>query len=331
MKKLILIVPIVIVISVAAAVILSLLKYWLLGIAVLVLALILNWWSETFALNCFRQKMGRYDFRVLTYNINRAHQLSVNEGTTEELVEFILKQKADIVLLQEYNAELYPVIQEKLNREYMYVSGVDVTSRFKSVFSKFPIESCEQLMVNTNTPEYKTFQNRLYCKKQHNGIEILPICKMIIRIGNYRLQLFNCHLMSNNYSVVVRNCRKKKKSFIDVLLSVLHRMDFAYKAREVQVKVMSDKLDKENPSLLCGDFNDIGGSSCIRRLQRASLTDAWWEKGNGYGATFHGMGLRFRLDHILYSKDCLVLRKIFVPYSNLSDHSPLLGDFIIKR
>lgn len=331
MKKLILVVPIVIVVSVAAAIILLLLKCWLLGIAVLVLALILNWWSETFALNCFRQKMGQYDFRVLTYNINRAHEISVNKGTTEELVDFILGQKADIILLQEYNAELYPLIQEKLAREYTYVIGVDATSRFKSVFSRFPIESCEQLMVDTNTTEYETFQNRFYSKNQHAGNEVLPICKMIIHIGNHKLQLFNCHLMSNNYSVVIRNYRKKKKSIVDVLLPVLHRMDFGYKARELQVKVMSSQIEKKYPSLLCGDFNDIGGSSCIRRLQRSRMVDAWWEKGYGYGATFHGMGLRFRLDHILYSKDFLVLRKIYVPYSNLSDHSPLLGDFIIKQ
>ena len=82
-----------------------------------------------------------YVLRVLTYNINRAHEFSVNKGTTEDLIDFILKQKADLILLQEYNANLYPDVQERLGCEYPYGSGIEKNSRFKSVFSRFPIES----------------------------------------------------------------------------------------------------------------------------------------------------------------------------------------------
>ena len=155
MKKLILIVPIIIIISVVVAFALLLLEFWIEGIVVLAFSIVLNWWSETFALNCFRQKCGHYDFRVLTYNINRAHEISVNKGTTENLIEFILEQNADIVFLQEYNAELYPLVQERLTQEYPYGSGIGIASRFKSVFCRFPIESCEQLMVDSDNPVYE--------------------------------------------------------------------------------------------------------------------------------------------------------------------------------
>ena len=150
MKKLILVVPIIIIVSVVASFTLLLLKHWFIGFLVLALALTLNWWSETFALSRIKQKDGHYDFRVMTYNINRAHKVSVNKGTTEDLIGFILEQNADIVLLQEYNAELYPLVHERLGQKYPYESGVDITSRFKSVFSRFPIESCEQLVVDSN-------------------------------------------------------------------------------------------------------------------------------------------------------------------------------------
>ena len=104
-------------------------------------------------------------------------------------------------------------------------------------------------------------------------------------------------------------------------------MDFGYKARELQVKVMSEQIENGYPSLLCGDFNDIGGSSCIRRLH---MTDAWWKGGFGFGFTFHGMGLRFRLDHILFQENHLCLKKTFIPHSNTSDHNPLVCDFKFK-
>ena len=330
MKKLILVVPIIIIVSVVAVFTLLLLKHWFIGFPVLALALTLNRWSETFALNCFRQKGKCNDFRVLTYNINRAHEISVNKGSTEELIDFILAQNADVVLLQEYNAELYPLVQERLNREYPYSSGIDLISRFKSVFSRFPIESCEQLMVDSNLPEYETFQNRLYCKKQHNGMEILPICKLLIRIGNKRLQLFNCHLMSNNYSVVIRNLRKKRKHIFYGICPALYRMDFGYKAREQQVKLIAEQINMEYPTIVCGDFNDIGGSSCIRSLQRTGMVDAWWKGGFGFGFTFHGMGLRFRLDHVMFQEMYVRLNNVYIPYSNASDHIPLVCDFKFK-
>ncbi len=330
MKKLILVVPIIIIVSVVAAFTLLLLKHWFIGFLVLALALTLNWWSETFALSGIKQKDGHYDFRVMTYNINRAHEVSVNKGTTEDLIGFILEQNADIVLLQEYNAELYPLVQERLSREYPYGIGVDVTSRFKSVFSRFPIESCEQLAVDSNNPEYEIFQNRLYCKKRHNGMEILPVCKLLIRIGNKRLQIFNCHLMSNNYSVVIRNLRKKRKSVFHGICPVLHRMDFGYKAREQQVKLIAEQINREYPTIVCGDFNDIGGSSCIRSLQKQGLSDAWWKTGFGFGFTFHGMGLRFRLDHVLFPERNLLLKNVFIPNSVTSDHNPIVCSFKFK-
>ena len=330
MKKLILAVPLIMVISIVAAIMLLLLKYWILGIAVLALVFLLNWWTETFALNLFKKNRGDRDFRVLTYNINRAHEISVNDGTTEELIAFILEQDADIVLLQEYNAELYPLVQERLSREYPYGSGVDATSRFKSVFSRFPIVSCEQLMVDADDSRYEVFLNAIYCKKKYDGMEILPICKLIVRIGDKRLQIFNCHLMSNNYSVVIRNLRRKGRSMIYGILPILHRIDFGYKARELQARLIGENTDYDFPTVICGDMNDVGGSSPLRILKKYGLSDAWWRGGFGLGFTFHGMGLRFRLDHVLYSEKSLRLKKLLIPHSDASDHVPLICDFVFE-
>jgi len=330
MKKLILTVPVLIVISISAAVVMLLLGLWVWAISVSVFAFILNWWSETFALHLLSRNKDGYDFRVLTFNVNRAHKVSVNKGSTDELIDFILHQDADIVLLQEYNAGLYPSVQERFDLVYPYGNGIDNANRFKSVFSRFPIESCEQIMIDSTNPQYELFQNALYCKKNQDGKEILPICNLIIRIGERRLQVFNCHLMSNNYSVVIRNLRKKSKCLWHGILPILHRMNFGYQARELQTKVLVNHIDSNIPTLVCGDFNDIGGSVPLRRLQKSGFYDAWWKGGFGFGFTFHGLGLRFRLDHILYTPDCIRLRKVSIPHSNVSDHDPLICDLFFK-
>lgn len=330
MKKLILAVPLLIVFLVSAGALLLLSGLWICAAIVIAFAIILNWRTETFALHLFRKKQENPDFRVLTYNVNRAHEISVNKGTTEELISFILRQKADLVLLQEYNVELYPEVQERLGQEYPFGCGTENTSRFKSVFSHFPIESCEQLMVDANDPQYELFQNAIYCKKKYDDMEVLPICKLKVRVRDKQVQIFNCHLMSNNYSVVIRNLRKKGKSIIAGIFPVLHRMDFGSQARELQAKVIGSHIDSSMPTLICGDFNDVSGSSPLNLLQKLGLSDAWWKGGFGFGFTFHGMGLRFRLDHVLYSSQDLRLANVSVPHSIVSDHDPIVSDFSFR-
>lgn len=329
MKKLILAVPLLIISLVVASIVLLLLKLWVWAVIVLVVAFIFNWWSESFALHLFEKKTGDYDLRVLTFNVNRAYEISVNKSSTKELITFILQQDADLILLQEYNAELYPEVQKQLGTKYPYGSGTENTSRFKSVFSRFPIESCEQLMVDSNDPQYELFQNAIYCKKKHDELEVLPICNMKIRVGGRLIQVFNCHLMSNNYSIVIRNLRKKGRSLIYGVLPVLYRIDFGYKVRELQTTIIRKHIDHNNPVLVCGDFNDVGGSSPLKIMQSYYLSDAWWKGGFGFGFTFHGMGFRFRLDHVLYSSK-LSLVNVLVPHSDVSDHDPIICDLKLR-
>ena len=327
MKKLILAVPIILFASITGVLLLFVMECWIWGWGVLALSIVVNWWSESFACNLFKVVDKRGDFRILTFNINRAYEKSVNKGTIDDLIDFILHQNADIVLLQEYNSEIYPKVQSCLSKVYQYDSDKGSNSRFKSVFSNYPIESCEQLMVDTSDGQYDLFQKPFYSKKRFENNEVLPICKLKIRIKNKSVYLYNCHLMSNNYTVVMRTLRKKNKKPWQGILPALKRIDFGYKARDLQVEVISKQINVNIPTIICGDFNDVGGASCIRKLQKYCLSDAWWKGGFGFGFTYHGMKLRLRLDHVLYSRKNLQLTRVLIPHSEVSDHYPIVCDF----
>lgn len=329
MKKLILVAPFAVGALVIVSISLLITGCFFSGLIAFVGALILNEYSETFAYKGIYETKEDPDFKILTFNVNRAYKFSKNKGNSHDLLHIILQHDPDVILLQEFNSNLYPEVQEQLTKTYPYGSCLESTSRFKSVFSKFPVESSEQLMVDTNDPQYELFQNAIYCRKSNNGMEILPICKMIIRIGARRLQVFNCHLMSNNYSVVIRNLKTKERSLFYSLGAIFHRMNFGYKARELQTKVIGLHIDSSIPTLICGDFNDVCGSSPLRIMQSLGLSDAWWNRGLGYGSTYHGYGFRFRLDHIFYSPASLNPICIKVPYTNTSDHCPIVCDFKI--
>lgn len=327
MKKYILLVPFLIIVLVISALILFIGGLWKLGLLIIACSFLLNWCSETFALNFVSKTVKQTGFRVLTLNVNRAYDFSVNKGSTEELIEMILNQSADVILLQEYNINLYPEVNAKLSDVYPYDVFIDDYSRYKSAFSRYPITSVEQLTIDVN--KYKSiFQDEYYCSKSNGGKEILPICKMTITINEHAIQIFNCHLMSNNFSVEIRKIRETGKGICKGIVSILRRIDFGYRCRETQMRVLNNNIVKDIPSIVCGDLNDIGGSPVVRILNKAGFCDAWWEVGYGYGATFHGMGLRFRLDHIFYSKHDLKPLRAKLIKTNVSDHYPLVADFV---
>lgn len=307
---LILIVPLIITVFVLMAFILIVLGLWEWSLLLSVCAVLLNWCSETYALHLFKRNVINYDFRVLSFNINRAYEHSVNKGTTEDLIDLILRQDADIILLQEYNSEIYSQIQDRLVEVYPYGNGEDGHSRYKSCFSRYQILSCEQLV--------------------HEG-DLLPICRMIFDMSGRKLQLFNCHLQSNNYSVGVRNLKNKKTGLLKTICQIFQSLYYGYQNRKMQVKVLNSYMGTEYPTVVCGDFNDISGSKTLRLLQSKNLSNAWWKGGYGFGFTFHGMRLRFRLDHALYSPISLCLANVFIPHSDVSDHYPLVCDFIFKK
>lgn len=334
LRKYILIVPLLVALMPIVALILLITGLWPWALLLLTFSLWLNWVSKTFAINILRCRIkGQGELRVLTYNINRAHEISVNKGTTKELISFIVQLDADVVLLQEYNVELYPEVREELMKIYTYEVGTEIGSRFKSVFSKYPIEEYEQLSVNADSSRYDLFQHAWYCKSKEGNLEVLPICSMILKVGEKRIRVVNCHLMSNNYSVVIRNTRGKGKNLLKAVLPVMKRMDYGYAARKLQAEIVCQHLSecKEDAVMVCGDFNDISGSPTLRLFHKIGLKNAWWQGGKGFGFTFHGMRMRLRLDHILYSNRSLYVKNIFVPHSECSDHDPLICDFCLSK
>ena len=91
-------------------------------------------------------------------------------------------------------------------RKYCQMEGIDYNwlQEYKKTYpNETPVQISEvesQSFIPLVIEEEKT-----YCKVNLDGMEVLPICRMKVKIGEKVVQLFNCHLMSNNYSVVIRN------------------------------------------------------------------------------------------------------------------------------
>lgn len=320
MKKLVLLIPIIIILSPAIILLLLFLEEWIISILVLLSIVLLNNWSECFALSYFSKcKDERYNntFSVLTYNLNRAYKNTTGKDDTDALSLFILKHNPDILLLQEYNPIIYPTLDNVLQKYYPYGIPFTEKERYKIVYSKFPIDNYKQLSLNDNETDITAGMENL---------RYLPICTMRIMINDVYLKVINCHLHSNNYSRAWNNF-KNHRSIFRFVTSFVMDLNLGYAFRSDEAKRMCEEIENTNElMLICGDFNDIGGSEVVRIIKGNRLYDAWWQKGFGFGFTFKSLGLRLRLDHILYSKR-IVLKEIKVLSATYSDHLPLLAVF----
>ena len=119
-----------------------------------------------------------------------------------------------------------------------------------------------------------------------------------------------------------------RKNLLKALLPVMKRLDYGYTVRKLQAEIICGHLAscKEKAILDYGDFNDINGSTTLRAFYKSVLKDAWWKKGLGFGFTFHGMGMRLRLNHALYFYQSLSLHRVYKPISDYSDHNSLIID-----
>ena len=319
LRKFVLLAPLAIIVLLLVGITFFILRLWFLGGALFASMIVLNSYTETFPLHIYhRRANGRCFIRILSYNVNRAYSFSENHGTINELTDFITLQDPDVVALQEYNQLLYPELRSRLHEDYPYeIQEGNGCQRFRSVFSKYPISNFKQLQAEEDIS--KTAIN-------------LPICVMTINVDGILIQLVNCHLMSNNFSVFMREYGGDIwKSFMPSLTKLVRLIDNGYAVRRMQAVIATDYLvtSDKNRQIVCGDFNDICGSTTMRSFKRAGLSDAWWKGGLGYGHTYHGMGLRLRLDHILFTRKSMKLINVYVPHSYCSDHDPIVCDFSI--
>ena len=157
------------------------------------------------------------------------------------------------------------------------------------------------------------------------GIKRIPTIKATIAIGRDSVQIFGVHLASNHFddSTIKKEIASDTTSF--------DRYKDGQEVRCFQAHwTKKTVLESIHPVIVMGDMNDFSFSAPLDTFSNCGLKNAWWEGGNGYGATFHDGWMRLRIDHILYS-DELKLQSIKVIETNLSDHNPVVAGFSVNN
>lgn len=254
--------------------------------------------------------------KILTYNTcgmgryNFTHPEKKNQ-----VIEFIKKEDADIVCLQEYsfrngkNSLSESRIRKQLSK-YPYYHFKPATSNDNwglAVFSKYPI-------VRTRGIEYKSMYN--------------TSCLYEINVKGKKITVINNHLESNKLSPEDRAFYNSMISHFEterlgeVRSTLIHKLGAGYRIRAIQAEKLDSVIrDVKTPLIVCGDLNDTPISYCYQKI-RGDLTDAFRNSGSGFGITYHENRFLFRIDHIFHSSS-LHSSNAKVHPVKYSDHYPV--------
>lgn len=274
----------------------------LLCLALLTAVFYCNWKYEVIAIHPFYGN-EHHELKVMTWNVHCSN--GADSECQRDIAELILKVDADIVQLNEYNQDSCKVVDSLLKTKFPF------TEEYQSHQICGDIFYCKRVMTNSG---------HVYIPIQGKGIQTI---KTTIAIGVDSVQIFGVHMASNHY-----DDSSIGKEFVSKATSYDRYKD-AQDKRCFQAHWTKKAVQKsELPVIVMGDMNDFSCSAPLDTLSTCGLKNAWWEGGNGYGATFHDGWMRLRIDHILYSEK-LKLCGIKVIETDLSDHNPIVAGFSV--
>jgi endonuclease/exonuclease/phosphatase family metal-dependent hydrolase len=228
---------------------------------------------------------GRSDYngflKVVTWNINFAERI---EQAVQTLTGVEALQDADILLLQEMDAEGVEVIAQTLHYDYVYYPASVHIHHEKdfgnAILSKWPIIQSSKIILPNTFPFI-------------NQTRILVKADMLI--NGKELRLYNTHLET------VWMVQRKGNTQLDFL---------------------AEQIDPDSRfTILCGDINSWSKGSIAyleERLAQAGLQ----RLSAGTGPTFEYKNMKLTLDHILTS-DVLGYQAGVWRQAEASDHFPV--------
>ncbi|MBO5630443.1 MAG: endonuclease/exonuclease/phosphatase family protein [Aeriscardovia sp.] len=250
----------------------------------------------------------------MTYNMHAMGKyMDENREKLDDILDYIMREKADVVALQEYDSIRCQVLQQRLATEYPYYESMP-SYKFmggNAVYSKFEIISCKYGVLTDKGKEFKIANDSKSFRKI-NPERLIMLLEFNVK--GKKVRLANCHFESNNIDerIILDGDSLRWYQMLPIFNREIVR---AISVRKAEAELLNKwaKQNEDVPVIVCGDLNDFGGSPTLRTLQNHSkLKDAWWNGGLGYGATYHGHKfMYFRLDHILYNNE-LQLQKVRV-------------------
>jgi len=253
---------------------------------------------------------------VLTWNTARLGHYAKPEKN--EVLQYLVKQDADIICLQEVDVykdahyltlgDVKKTLGKKYPYSYLDFSIYDKRHQFGTmVWSKYPL-------INKQSIHYESRGN------------LSNRCDVVV--SGDTIRLINNHLESYNFTAEDLAEADSLRSYEGILSSLKRlkaKWDRAIPLRNKQAQIVRQEIEESPyPVIVTGDFNSIAFSYAYLQISKG-LHDAWrkvhpWS----WGATCEHRGIGLRIDYIFCS-DPLRPTGCEIPAAKGSDHKPVVA------
>lgn len=323
--------PILILLMVSAIILLAF-KRWKLASSLALVVLMLNWYWQVCPLHLYSgEEPTSRTFRVVTYNIYPDADTTDMHYWQDKMMQQIRVLNPDILCFQEFDPVRLADLEDSICKYYNYTDEIKKERSYirRRLYSRYPMYNIKRYNPVT-TLDTTAFDASYYKSiKMHNIYQPFYSADVALPSGD-SVTVFSCHLQSNGYSTI-RRSMKQTNSWLSGIPKYYNAVTTALDIRlweAKELRMVLDSIGNNNPVIIAGDMNDFNSSPTLRTIMGVDFYDAWWKRGCGLGLTFYGQGLMLRLDHVLYNK-CLEPTNIVIGDSKLSDHRPIITDFII--
>ncbi len=272
--------------------------------------------------------------RLLSWNVNdfitSQRNLDTPNNVRRKMLRFVDSMQADILCFQDFknyeeNAGFFSNIKyltDTLHYTYHYFSidnPYDHTGLSNAygtiIFSKFPIVDSNRTAYNwPHFPEH--------------------LVQTTIDVKGKKVNIFNTHLRSMQLKSNTKD-PNIDYSFVQDDTTIIFNKDKIHKLRYYdsihvqQAFVIKQQLNASKyPFIFCADLNAVPSSFVYHHIAN-DLSDAFLQKGSGWGLTYPNLASNIRIDVLLHSNSLKTVQ-YYCPAFVASDHYPIVADIILE-
>ena len=268
---------------------------------------------------------GPERLKVISWNVHAmgAFDRTHEKQNAREIMDFLEAEDADLLCLPEYALHADPV-----KRTYT----PEIKKRNGYSFFHFSEDNDYGQAIKLGTAIFSRYP--VVYKKNHPLGKYIYMVQCDLKLPNDRIiSVYTLHLqsfgLSDNDKDLFEEARQKRNAdaLSEKSRSYAWKFRRAYERRASEAEIAARIISSgKHPAIVCGDLNDLPFSYTYNTI-RGDLRDVFADKGAGFGRTYNRIVPTLRIDYILYDGEAFSLKAFKTPYTEASDHNPVIANF----